>query len=119
MHPQDLSEHRLIGYVDDLLYSPALAYLGEFWTKWQSRIEISSATGRMEAAVAGAGIAILHDYLAAGRPDLTLVLPQMRAVRTYWTVLHESMRDVARIRACSAFLTELVQNGRVQFERRE
>ena len=116
-HPDDLGRHRLIGYVDDLLYAPSLAYTGEFWSKWQSHIEIASATGQMRAALSGAGIAILHDYLAADHPELTLVLPQLRAVRAYWTVVHESMRDLARIRACTTFLADSVASEAMRFVR--
>jgi DNA-binding transcriptional LysR family regulator len=113
----ELAGHRLIGYVDDLLYSPGLAYTDEFWKDWKSRIEIASATGQMEAALAGTGIAILHDYLAAGHPSLKLLLPALKVERTYWIVVHESMRDNARIRACIDFIAGSVRAEGVRFVR--
>jgi DNA-binding transcriptional LysR family regulator len=115
--PADLASHRLIGYVDDLLYAPALAYTGAFWRNWKSHIEISSATGQLQAALAGAGISILHDYLAAGHASLKLLLPALQVDRTYWTVFHESMRDNARVRACADFLTVAVKDKSVRFQR--
>lgn len=114
----DLARHRLIGYVEDLIYSPSLNYTAEFSRNWRSRLEIASVTGQLEAARAGAGIAILHDYLAAPNPNLTLVLPQLRVQRTYWIVYHESMRDNARVRACTEFLAEAVRSATVPFLRR-
>jgi DNA-binding transcriptional LysR family regulator len=113
----DLAGHHLIGYVEDLLYAPGLAYTDQFWKGWKSRIEIASATGQMEAALAGAGIAILHDYLAAGHPSLKLVLPALRAERTYWIVVHESMRDNARLRVCIDFIAASVKARGVRFVR--
>ena len=115
--PADLAAHRLIGYVDDLLYSPALAYTEEFWKGWHSHIEIASATGQLQTALAGGGIAILHDYLAADHPELVLVLPKLRVERTYWTVYHESMRDNARLRAVSDFLGSAVKSAARPFSR--
>jgi DNA-binding transcriptional LysR family regulator len=116
--PEDLARHRLLSYVEDLIYSPTLAYTGEFWAGWKSHIEVSSAIGQMEVALSGGGIAILHDYLAAREPTLKLVLPGLRAVRTYWTIVHESMRDIVRIKACSQFLSDLVGgSGDTQFIR--
>lgn len=116
--PGDLAGHRLIGYVEDLLYAPALAYNHEFWRGWQSQIEISSATGQLQATLSGGGITVLHDYLAAGHPDLRLVLPELGIERTYWTVFHESLRDNARVRACADFLEEAVRSTPIPFVRR-
>ena len=113
----DLAGHRLIGYVDDLLYSPDLGYTREFWRGWKSQIEISSATGQMQAALAGAGIAILHDYLAAPQAALELLLPALGIRRTYWLVVHESMRDNARIRACIDFIATSVKAQHATFVR--
>jgi DNA-binding transcriptional LysR family regulator len=113
----DLADHRLIGYVEDLLYAPGLSYSQEFWRGWKSQIEISSATGQLQAVLAGAGIGILHDYLAAGQPSLKLLLPSLRVERTYWTVMHESMRDNARVRAVADFLAGAVLVSGTSFVR--
>ena len=115
--PAELGAHRLIGYVEDLVYAPALSYTGEFWRPWRSQIEIASAPGQLQATLAGAGIAILHDYLAADHPALRLVLPELRIERTYWTVFHESMRDNARVKACADFLAASVRAAPVRFRR--
>jgi len=115
--PASLAGHRLIGYVEDQLYSPDLNYTGEFWRNWQSQVEIASATGQLEAARAGCGIAILHDYLAADVPELQRVLPHQQVSRTYWMVYHESLRDNARVRACADFLSGAVTAAKDQFSR--
>ncbi|WP_061930847.1 LysR family transcriptional regulator [Aureimonas sp. AU22] len=112
---EDLADHPLIGYVDDLLYSPSLQYAGEFSPGWQSRLEISSALGQMEAVAAGLGIGILHAFAAADRPDLEQVLPEREIRREYWLVYHESARGQARVQAVARYIAELVDEERARF----
>ena len=66
--PADLAGHRLVGYVEDLIAVPALNYAAQFLRGWRSHFEISSAIGQLEAVRAGAGIGVLHDYLAGRDP---------------------------------------------------
>jgi DNA-binding transcriptional LysR family regulator len=113
--PADLAAHRLVGYVEDLVAVPALNYASEFLRAWRSHFEISSAIGQVEAVRAGAGIGVLHDYLARRDPELVHVLPAHRAVRSYWTAIHENLRDVARVRAAADFLTESVHEAQADF----
>ncbi len=41
----DLVQHRLIGYVEELIYAPSLDYTHEFSRNWRSNMAISSAAG--------------------------------------------------------------------------
>ncbi|MFO1143093.1 MAG: LysR family transcriptional regulator [Amaricoccus sp.] len=111
----ELARHRLVGYVDDLVAVPALGYAAEFLRGWSSHFEVSSAIGQVEAVRAGAGIGVLHDYLAGRHPELVRVLPGQRAVRSYWTAIHENLRDVARVRAAADFLTRTVREAQSDF----
>lgn len=116
--PADLTRHRLVGYVDDLIAAPALNYAAEFLREWRSAIEISSAIGQVEAVRAGAGIGVLHDYLAreaVGRGDLVRLMPELRAVRSYWLAIHESLRDIARVRVAADFLSDAVRSAQADF----
>jgi DNA-binding transcriptional LysR family regulator len=115
--PSELAGHRLVGYVEDLIAAPALNYAAEFLRGWRSTIELTSAIGQLEAVRAGAGIGVLHDYLA-GDPGLVRVLPELSAVRSYWLAIHESLRDVARVRAAADFLTAAVAEAQPAFIRR-
>ena len=112
------SRHRLVGYVEDLIAAPALNYAAEFLRGWRSRLELTSAIGQVEAVRAGAGIGVLHDYLARDCATLVRVLPELRAVRSYWLAIHENLRDVARVRAAADFLTETVREAQADFVRR-
>ncbi|WP_117190892.1 LysR family transcriptional regulator [Rhizobium terrae] len=103
-----LKGHPRIGYVDDLIFSPSLNFTGEVMRDWDASFEISSAIGQTEAVRSGAGIGILHDYVARGYPELVRVLPQIVIRRSYWTTYHETTRDLVRLRTVVEFLNELV-----------
>ncbi len=119
--PETLDElatgHRLVGHVDDLIYAPGLNYSREFLRHWQSAIEISSAIGQTEAVRGGAGIGVLHDYLALGDTGLVRVLPQTFISRAYWVAMHESLRNVERVRVVARFLAEIVRENQGAFTR--
>ncbi|WP_027487334.1 LysR family transcriptional regulator [Allorhizobium undicola] len=111
-----LKQHRRIGYVEDLIFTPSLNYTNEILRDWNAGFEISSAIGQTEAVRAGAGIGILHAYIARQYPELVRVLPELSIRRAYWTTYHESLRDIARIRTVVDYLGESVRAERGVFE---
>ncbi|MDR6815742.1 DNA-binding transcriptional LysR family regulator [Neorhizobium sp. 2083] len=104
-----LKSHPRIGYVEDLIFSPSLNFTGEVMRDWDASFEISSAIGQTEAVRSGAGIGILHDYVARQYPELVRVLPETVIRRSYWTTYHETTRDLMRLRTVVEFLKELVE----------
>jgi DNA-binding transcriptional LysR family regulator len=111
----ELSEHRLIGYVPDLIVSPSLDYEAEFSPDWRSSFAISSALGQAQAVRSGAGIGILHTFVARSMQDivpLSIVAPIRRA---YWLVYHESMRPLRRIQTVVSFISQTVERERALF----
>nr|WP_153463460.1 LysR family transcriptional regulator [Agrobacterium tumefaciens] len=107
-----LKRHRRIGYVEDLIFSPSLNYTGEIMRDWDAAFEISSATGQTEAVRSGAGIGILHNYIAGQYPELLRIMPHLTISRSYWTAYHESARQLVRVRTVVDFLQELVAEER-------
>jgi DNA-binding transcriptional LysR family regulator len=112
---EELKNHRLIGYVEDLVFSPSLNFSLELSRHWEAGFEISSAVGQMQAVKAGAGIGILHDFAAREEPTLVRVLPHKSILRAYWMVFHESMRDLMRVRVVSEFISQCVAKERAIF----
>ena len=112
----DLTNHQLVGYVPDLVINPSLDYAGEFSADWAPRFMISSALGQAEAVRSGAGIGILHAFVARAMPELVPVeaIPPVR--RAYWLVYHESMRGLTRIKAVSDFVVQAVERDRLLFQ---
>ena len=106
---EDLKTHRRIGYVEDLIFTASLNFTGEIMRSWDAGFEISSATGQTEAVRSGAGVGILHDYIARQHPELVRLLPETSIRRAYWTTWHESARDLTRVRTVAEFVQELVR----------
>lgn len=113
---EDLRAHTLVGYVEDLIYSPELNYTGDVLRGWQSDIEVSTAIGQFEAVRAGAGIGICHDFMAAGDSALARVLPDVTITRSYWIVWHENLRVTRRVQAVVELLDRIVREERALFQ---
>ena len=111
----DLADHRLVGYVDDLLYTASLDYTAEFLKGWRSNLAVSSAMGQTEAVRAGAGIGILHTFMTQGDDRLVQILPENILSRSYWTVVHEDLRSIRRVALVAEFLADLVARDRAIF----
>ena len=111
----ELTSHRLVGYVDDLVISQSLNYAPEISREWRPAFEISSALGQVEAVRAGAGIGILHMFIAREHADLVPVLPERTIRRSYWLAYHESVRTLRRITAVSSFISDLVASENARF----
>ncbi|MBB6220248.1 LysR family transcriptional regulator [Rhizobium leguminosarum] len=103
-----LKAHPRIGYVEDLIFTASLNFSGEVMRSWDASFEISTAIGQTEAVRSGAGIGILHDYIARQYPELRRILPDISIRRAYWTTYHETARDLVRVRSVVDFLQELV-----------
>jgi DNA-binding transcriptional LysR family regulator len=111
----DLAGHRLVGYVEDLLYTASLDYTAEFLKDWHSSLAVSSAMGQTEAVRAGAGIGILHAFMAGPDTGLVPVLAAHTLTRSYWTVVHEDLRAIRRVALVADFLSEIVNRDRAIF----
>ncbi|MEO3389071.1 LysR family transcriptional regulator [Mesorhizobium sp. CAU 1741] len=111
----DLKRHRLIGYVPDLLISLSLDYGPEIMPDWQASFAVSSALGQVEAVRSGAGIGILHSFIARVHDDLVAlpISPPIR--RAYWLVYHETVRPLRRVQVVSAFIAAAVEAERTSF----
>ena len=110
-----LKSHLRIGYVEDLIFTASLAFTNEVMRNWDASFEISTAIGQTEAVRSGAGVGILHDYIARQYPELIQILPDASIRRAYWTTYHESARDLIRVRTVVDYLQELVTDERGMF----
>ena len=111
----ELSNHTLIGYVPDLIVSPPLDYDAEFSPDWHSTFAISSALGQAEAVRAGAGIGILHTFIARSMPELMPVDIVAPIRRAYWLVYHETVRPLRRVQLVAGYITKAVERERALF----
>jgi len=106
---EDLRPHRLVGYIEDLLFSRELDYLDEVLPGLRAQVQCSSLLAQVEATRARAGICVLPHYVARQWPDLVPVLPhEVSLRRSYWLNTALDAQRVPRIRALTDFLRQLV-----------
>lgn len=109
---QDLFDHRVVGYIDNLIYTPELDYLDEVAKGLRPRIQSSSILAQLAATEAGAGVCVLPRFMTA-RSNLVRVLPDaVTLTRSFWLIVHADLRDVARIRATMDFLVREMRAAR-------
>jgi len=101
----DLFAHRIVGYIDDLIFTPELDYLDEVAKGLRAQIQSSSVLAQMNAVAAGAGIGVIHHFMAVDEPRLVPVLPESVSItRSFWLLVHADLKDVARVRAVVDFV---------------
>ncbi|PLZ01512.1 LysR family transcriptional regulator [Burkholderia sp. WAC0059] len=112
----DIRRHRLIGYIPDLLPTPAHDYLKEIIDDPSVDLQVSNILTQLSATLDGFGLCIVPCFMAAQHPELVRLLPgEVRFTRSYWLVTHSEMRAPARIRAMTTFLLESVETHRALF----
>ena len=113
---EDLSAHLTIGYIPDLIFTPELDYLPQIPCDLNVRLTSSNLVAQMQATLAGAGLCVIPDFLAATEPDLVPVLPEaITLTRSFWLIMHADLRETARIRAAASFISDQVDRDRALF----
>lgn len=101
----DLPRHAFIGYIDEMLFSAELDYLGDVHPAIRPRYQASSIFSQLAAARRGLGVTVLPHYLARRHADLIAVLPgEVSLTRCYWMTCHRELRRAPREKAVIDFL---------------
>ena len=112
----DLERHRFIGYIGDLLHAPELDYLHQLNPAISATIESSNLVAQLRAAVAGAGLCVLPDFIAAHEAALEPVLrEEVSLTRSFWMVAHADLKDLARIKQTMSFIADEVREAQASF----
>ena len=110
---EDVKNHNFISYIDELVPDPQMLYLGEFISTPNVTLKSSSIVFQFQATLAGAGLSIMHCFMADEFDELVCVLPEEVEVhRSFWLNTPEDIHDLARIKAVTQFLDELVERRR-------
>lgn len=105
----DLKDHNFVSYIDELVPDPQMLYLSEFVSNPNVTLKSSSIVFQFQASLAGAGLNIMHCFVADQQPELVCVLrDEIEVNRTYWLNTPEEIHDLARIKAVSQFLSDRV-----------
>lgn len=106
---KDLSNHTLIDYVDDLIYSEKLRYFEQFLKNHRPTIRSTSILAQKKLVESCAGLAILPDFLASDA--LLKVLPGNISIeRQFWFSCHQSVAPLEKIKAFKTYLFSQLGN---------
>ena len=112
----DLSEHRFIGYIEDLLYAPELDYMQAPDVAVTVRLKSSNLIAQLQACLAGAGLCVVPNFIAAEEPGLVRVLPdKVGLTLSLYLLTHADLKAIARVKAVSEFMVEEVRKSRDLF----
>ena len=107
---KSLHQHRFIGYIDDLIYTPELDYLTLISRELDAAFTSSNLIAQFQATLAGAGLCVLPNFMAARESRLQRVLPSsITLTRSFWLIVHSDMKDLARVRTVSEFIVREVR----------
>lgn len=102
----DLTGHRFVGYIDDLLYDQKLRFLEEFSPALKASFRSSTIIAQMHAIKAGAGIGVLPYFMTHMERDLVPVLPEMYIEREFWLQVNPDSKQLARVRETIDFIVK-------------
>lgn len=95
--PQDLSRHRLVGYIPDMIHDKELDYLAELGAR-SVALASNSVSVQLNWLRAGAGVGVVHDFALPAAPELVQVIPdQVALTRSFWLIRHADDGRVERL----------------------
>ncbi len=96
--PADLKNHRMIGYISDLIFADELDYLHEVGELVKPALASNSFSVQLNWARNGAGVCIVHDFAIPTYPQLQRILmDQVSLTRSFFLVRHADDRKVERL----------------------
>lgn len=112
----DLPDHRMIGYIDELVFAPELDYFAEALPGCKPTIKVSNVLTQMAAVQGGGGLCILPCFMADTNPGLVRVLTDEVAItRSYWLLSHVDATESRRIRVAIEFIQSCVKRDLRRF----
>ncbi len=110
--PEDLSRHGFVSYIDDLIEMPELRFFDNTIKNAHVVFRSTNVSAQYNAILAGIGLGLVHCFMAHREERLQVVLPaQISVERTYWLLVHEDLRQVARVDAVCKFLTRILKEN--------
>lgn len=93
----DLKDHRMIGYIPDMIFDKELDYFAQTGCETVA-LGSNSVSVQMQMVRAGAGLAIVHDFAIPFTPGVVRVLPEALSLkRSFWLIRHADDRRSERL----------------------
>ena len=112
---EDLRGHRIIGYIQDMIFDRELDYLSEAGI---SHVDLASnfVSVQLNLVRQGAGIGVLHDFSLPWLRAVRLLADQLSLTRAFYLVRHA---DDRRLERHNRFAAALVEGMRAEVARLE
>ncbi len=111
-----LRQHRLIGYVGELIYAPELDYVPLIDKELEPSLTSSNLMAQLRMTASGHGICVLPCFMAEGDARLIRVMrAEFSLIRSFWLIVHSDIRDLARVRVTSDFIAQEMRAHRRLF----
>ena len=115
----DLTGHRFVSYIGDLLTFPELDFLKHVAPNGSTALESSNLVAQLMATLSGAGLCVLPAFLAREESGLVRVLAdEVSLTRSLYLTVHQDLGELARIRAVIRFIKEEVEAAKPIFKLR-
>jgi DNA-binding transcriptional LysR family regulator len=93
----DLSHHRMIGYIPDMIFDKELDYLAGIGAG-TAALTSNSVSVQLNWLRHGAGVGVVHDFALPSAPELTRILTaEVSLTRAFWLIRHADDGRVARL----------------------
>ncbi|MGI3167934.1 LysR family transcriptional regulator [Pseudooceanicola sp. C21-150M6] len=115
---QDLTGHRMVGYIPDMIFDKELDYLGELGV---SRVPLASnsVTVQLNWLRQGGGLGIVHDFALPSAPELRRILTdRFSLTRSFYLVRHADDTRLERMNRFAALLSEGIRQEVARLEGR-
>ncbi|WP_176590742.1 LysR family transcriptional regulator [Sphingobium sp. EM0848] len=107
---EELSDHVLVGYVPEFIFSPELDYLDEVEAGLEADLRATSINMQHRIITEGAGIGVLPDFIAGRDSALMPVMAEkVEITRSFWLVTHGDLKKLPRIGAVASWLQERIE----------
>ena len=114
--PQDLAQHRFVGYIPDMIFDKELDYLAAIGVG-SVPLASNSVSVQLNWLRHGAGLGVVHDFALPAAPELRRVIPdQISLRRAFWLIRHA---DDGRVERLNRFAALLVAEARAEMVRLE
>jgi len=112
---EDLHGHRIVGYIQDMIFDRELDYLSEAGI---GRVDLASNSVAVQLNLVrqGAGIGVLHDFSMPWLRAIKVLPDQLSLTRSFYLVRHA---DDRRLERQNRFATALVEGLRAEVARLE
>ena len=114
--PADLTQHRFVGYIPDMIFDKELDYLAAMGVA-QTPLASNSVSVQLNWLRHGAGVGVVHDFALPAAPELRRIIPdQISLTRAFWLIRHADDGRVDRLNRFAATLTTEIRAEMIKLE---